>query len=101
MAVNKENVEIGIEAMNDLTDFFNSGNYEAQNAFAEKFSSEHRTLQQNVLRNFFGIMVHCAKQYENGHYDARNESGLKACKVMVDAFKEKHQYAPNMGMAHI
>ena len=94
----QEDIDKGVKAMDELTDFFNSGNYAAQEVFVKRFKNEHRTLQQNVLRAFFGIMVDSAEQYENKRFDARNEAALLACKIMVDGYKEKQQFAPNQGL---
>lgn len=96
----QENIEKGEKMMDDLSDFFNSGNYEGQKAFIDKFQREHRTLQQNMLRAFFTIMVDCTKKANDGIYDARNEDGVKACKVMVDAYQKERGFLP-MNLSHI
>lgn len=96
----QDSIEKGEKAMDDLSDLFNSGNYEAQKAFIKKFQREHRTLQQNMLRAFFTIMVDCTEKANERNYDARNEDGVKACKIMVDAYKKERGFLP-MNLSHI
>lgn len=96
----QEDIDKGVKAMDDLSDLFNSGNYTAQKAFIKKFQSEHRTLQQNMLRAMFTIMVDCREQANTRNYDGRNEDGVKACKIMVDAYEKERGFLP-MNLSHI
>lgn len=93
-----ESEKRGKEMMDKLSDFFNSGDYKAQEAFVTRFQYEHRTLQQNILRGMFKIMAGCANG-EPHRIDGRNEASYKACQIMIDAYKEKHNgIGPNEGL---
>lgn len=96
----QEDIDLGEKMMDELTDFFNKNNSTAQKAFVQKFEREHRTLQQNVLRAFFQIMVKSADRYEKKDFDPRNEQGLEACHIMVNCYAKEKGYAP-VYLAHI
>lgn len=96
----QESIETGEKMMDSLSDLFNSGDYEAQKAFIKRFQREHRTLQQNMLRAFFTIMVDCTEQANNRNYDDRNADGVLACKMMVDGYKKETGFPPT-NLSHI
>jgi len=96
----QESIENGKKVMDTVSDLFNSGDYEAQKAFIKQFQVEHRTLQQNMLRAFFTIMLDCSKTVETRGYDARNEDGVKACKIMLDGYEKEKGFKPT-NLSHI
>lgn len=56
---------------------------------AELVSRDHRTLQQNVMRDFVMPLLRLwAEDAGEGRYDARNEGTVKAAELMVAAFDE-------------
>ena len=97
----EDNIKKGEETYDMLSSLFN-GNYSGQEAFVgqfmKEFSTDHRTLQQNILRGFFHMMKEASDRHDKGLVDARNEASFKACKVMVEAYKKEFGFYPNEGM---
>ena len=57
-----------------------------------ELSTEHRYLSNkafNVLLHLAGCL---ARDYEKGHYDARNEFACKCSKVIIDALEKEDLY---------
>jgi len=72
--------------LNDFSDLVNNFNYKDQAAgFIQAFGKQHRTLQQSMMRVMFANIEHCASP--DYRTDGRNEQTHKACKLMVDSYK--------------
>ena len=58
--------------------------------FAACVTSEHRTLQQGMMRLFTACIEKWAEQADKGQYDLRNEATVKLCKKIVEATGDKY-----------
>ena len=68
-------------------------NYRKSNqAFAEAFKREHRTLQQSMFRMFLELVEDMAS--ENYHTDGRNEDSKKMAQTLIKGFQmvKKQEY---------
>lgn len=89
----QEQGEVLAELFTDSVNTFNKK--ELTQAFFEKLSNEHRTLQQSVNRFMIEWLEYVASQ--DYYYDGRNEASHKIAKQMIEAFKEykKEDYEPS------
>jgi hypothetical protein len=61
--------------------------------FVKSTMTEHRTLQQTMMRVFIATIEQWAKNYDTGRYDARNEATCKMAKQIWEIIKD-NPYLP-------
>jgi CRISPR/Cas system-associated endonuclease Cas3-HD len=84
--------ERAIKAYEELSSALNNMSFD-DDAFVAQFMKEHNTLQQKLMRIHFKMMIALADE-NNWKVDARNEAAVKACKIMVDAYKKETGFEP-------
>jgi hypothetical protein len=81
----------GEEMAIEFSDFVNVSTNDKQE-FANQVTSEHRYLQQEMFNAMMKCVENWEKNYDSGHYDARNEYACKASKAMIDGLKQANLY---------
>ena len=78
-----------------LSDFVNSmSNDENFKEFAERWTVEHRSLQQNFVK----LMLYCIIELANlpdSHVDPRNESGIKISRMINNLLSKEYYIYKN------
>lgn len=82
----------GTEMAEELSNFTNSMLSTGREEFIKGVTTDHRTLQDDMFKMFFGCIEEWSKLYEQGNYDGRNEGSLKLANTMIEALKEKGIY---------
>ena len=77
--------EKGHTMADQLSRFVNCfANDDAEKEAVERMVSDHRSLQQNMMRFFMKYVKAQAGQAECGCYDLRNEGTVKLCKEIME-----------------
>lgn len=58
------------------------------NIFSKVIVAQHRTIQQRLFRLILCCMVEWAEDYDNGYFDARNDSTVRLSKIIIDALRK-------------
>lgn len=84
----------GKDMAEELARFAN--NYVAdQTGFVQGLYSEHRTLQQSVMRLFIAWVREMANDFDRNSYDLRNEATVRLAKKIVE-LGERNLYLPEI-----
>ena len=71
------------EAAQAMSDFVNNMTCPIEE-FVQNMNREHRTLQQTFTNLCFAWMRNCAKKYEEGNFDLRNEHSCQKSAEIVE-----------------
>ena len=80
--------EIAAEIVDALSRAGNQARHRDINETLEAVSRLHRTEKQNLGSLVFALVGEWSRDYENGHYDARNEATCKRAFAMVQGLPE-------------
>lgn len=75
-----------------LTSYVNAFGYDKP-ALVKAITSEHRTLQQQVMNVMLACMEKWADDYKCGYYDLRNEATCKLAVKIIESIKDD-KYLP-------
>ena len=91
---NRENKKRGEEVANSLSKMVNvlGGNREAEQAFIDEVTNDHRTLQQSTGGLFIKVFSAWADQADKGFYDGRNEALVMFAKKLRDENPDAFKY---------
>lgn len=82
----------GTDMSEIFSNFVNSGLSYDFEQFAEKITTDHKTIQDDSFRMMFKCMEKWHTMYKEGNYDGRNEGSLKLAYEMIESLKEKGLY---------
>jgi len=86
--MSKSDEEFARAAQEQLSRFVNKYGC-PQSEFAEFVMSDHRTLQQSMMRLFVECIKGWAEKAEKKDYDLRNEATCKLCQKIVARFDDE------------
>jgi len=93
-----------IEAARLLAKLANSTMAEENlSVFLDRILTEHRTIQQNIMRGLIWPVIEgFARMEEMGGFDLRNEDTVMTARIAVDAVEDaRHQRRLNPGFIHV
>lgn len=74
-----------------ISDLVNTTDFNPMQVGVE-LSTDHRYTQQHIFNMFLHFAGMLAENYDNNHYDGRNEKACQMSKIMIDALKRQDLY---------
>jgi hypothetical protein len=87
----QEKFEQAAQIADALSRAGNQARHRDINETLEAVSRLHRTEKQNLGSLVFALIGEWSRDYENGHYDARNEATCKRAFAMVQGLPERER----------
>ncbi len=86
MNENKTSTQKAVEALSEHANSFSTKHKD----FSKGIRSEHRTVQQSIMNSIIVLINDWSSDYDNGHYDDRNEATVTLAKKLNAITKDVH-----------